>query len=84
MLFTQSKSDLKLLRYDQNRNIIASHGYAGRLADDKLVSLVDLEWEREVRERERGFFQTVMQLVIIHCWQLLQFVGTNCCYANIQ
>ena len=33
-----SKSDLKWLRYDQNRNIEASHDNSGWLADDQLVS----------------------------------------------
>ena len=30
------KSDLKQLRYDQNRHIIASHGNSGRLADGQF------------------------------------------------
>ena len=33
LLLKQSKSDLKWLRFDQNINIIASHGIYGRLAD---------------------------------------------------
>ena len=35
---TLAESDLKWLRYDPNRNIIASHSNSGRLADCQLVS----------------------------------------------
>ena len=35
--FTQAKSDLLWLRYDQNGNIIASRSNSGRLADGQLV-----------------------------------------------
>ena len=37
LLFTQSKSDMKWLRYDQNRNSILRHGNSGGW-------LVDLVW----------------------------------------
>ena len=43
LLFTLSKSDLKWLRYDQNRNIIACHGNLGRLD----IELVGLDWLNE-------------------------------------
>ena len=37
LLLTSSKSDLKWLRYGQNRNVIASHDISGRLAGCYLV-----------------------------------------------
>ena len=43
MLFTLSKSDLKLLIYDKKIKIIVSRDISRRLADGKLV-LVDLVW----------------------------------------
>ena len=41
LLFTWSKSDWKWLRYDQNKNIIASNAIIGTLADGKLVSYLN-------------------------------------------
>ena len=38
LVFTQSKSDLKWLRYNQNTYIRDSHDISGRLAGDKLVN----------------------------------------------
>ena len=41
MLFIQSKSGLKWLKYDWNKNIIAGHDIPGRLAGGCLGSYLD-------------------------------------------